>query len=272
MDMRQEHALKQTLVERLEACQVIDTFIDRYRLFLTTTGDLNPPHLDPDYAKNTFFKGPIVPGLFLGLMAEGNGAIPRHAVGIDLRFHEAVMSGKGVKVLADGDEILPKKEVGWYVSSQDSSQEPRPVITGKISMNPDLTENPKIITECVAEKEKIRVYSGKVREDDIRNMIAVAGMIGESETALKMHAAGYVSPALLMFGREGVTGAYTSQSFIFHNPLRPDDEFMVIAKKAREKTYRGQNFATISYSMVRSDEKPVVTGTAMVVEVRYGNA
>lgn len=78
--------------------------------FANVSGDRNPIHLDPDYAKQTMFKGQIAHGMLsaaffstiLGTQLPGPGCI---YLGQNLRFRAPVRPGDHVKALATVTKI-----------------------------------------------------------------------------------------------------------------------------------------------------------------------
>ncbi|CCK81851.1 MULTISPECIES: MaoC family dehydratase [Desulfobacula] len=76
-------------------------------LFAGITGDLNPAHINEEYAKNTFFKGRIAHGLFIG-------GFVSTVIGTKLPGPGSIYSEQQLKFLAPvriGDTITARVEV-----------------------------------------------------------------------------------------------------------------------------------------------------------------
>lgn len=83
-------------------------------LFAGVTGDINPAHLNEDYAKNTFFKGRIAHGMLsaglisavIGVQLPGPGAIYASQT---LKFLAPVRFGDTITATVEIQEIYPEK-------------------------------------------------------------------------------------------------------------------------------------------------------------------
>lgn len=83
-------------------------------LFAGVTGDLNPAHINEEYAQNTFFKGRIAHGMLLagfistviGCQLPGPGSI---YIGQDLKFRAPARIGDTVTAKAVVTEIIEEK-------------------------------------------------------------------------------------------------------------------------------------------------------------------
>ena len=105
-----------------ESIQVGDSFsMERLittkdvQMFADVTGDDNPIHVDPEYAKSSRFEKPVVHGvLLLGLISKVLGRdFPGHgsvAVGISCRFLRPVPVGAEVTVKIEVAEKMEKRQ------------------------------------------------------------------------------------------------------------------------------------------------------------------
>jgi 3-hydroxybutyryl-CoA dehydratase len=83
-------------------------------LYAGITGDLNPAHINEEYAKNTFFKGRIAHGMLtsgfisavLGMKLPGPGTI---YLGQELKFTAPVRIGDTIKAEVEVVEIIEEK-------------------------------------------------------------------------------------------------------------------------------------------------------------------
>lgn len=83
-------------------------------LFAGITGDLNPAHINEEYAKNTFFKTRIAHGMLsaglisavLGMKLPGCGTI---YLGQELKFTAPVLIGDTIKAEVEVIEIIEEK-------------------------------------------------------------------------------------------------------------------------------------------------------------------
>jgi 3-hydroxybutyryl-CoA dehydratase len=82
--------------------------------FAEVSGDVNPLHLDPDFAGRTMFKGPIVHGMYsagmisavIGTRLPGPGCVYMTQ---SLRFHAPVHAGDEVVASVSVVELFPQK-------------------------------------------------------------------------------------------------------------------------------------------------------------------
>ncbi len=85
-------------------------------LFAGVTGDINPAHVNEEYASNTFFKGRIAHGMLsaglvsavLGMQLPGPGTI---YMGQNMKFTLPVYPGDTVTATAEVEEINKEKNV-----------------------------------------------------------------------------------------------------------------------------------------------------------------
>ena len=85
-------------------------------LFAGVSGDINPAHLNEQYASQTFFKGRIAHGMLsaslisavLGVQLPGTGTI---YLGQDLKFTKPVRFGDTVTATCTVSEILMEKNI-----------------------------------------------------------------------------------------------------------------------------------------------------------------
>ncbi|MFA4885326.1 MAG: MaoC family dehydratase [Desulfotomaculaceae bacterium] len=85
-------------------------------LYAGITGDLNPAHINEEYAKNTFFKGRIAHGMLtaglisavIGTKLPGPGTI---YLAQDLKFTAPVRIGDTIKAEAEIAEINTEKNI-----------------------------------------------------------------------------------------------------------------------------------------------------------------
>ncbi|MEL7647730.1 MAG: MaoC family dehydratase [Sedimentibacter sp.] len=98
-------------------------------LFAGISGDINPAHLNEDYAKNTFFKGRIAHGMLsaslisavIGVQLPGPGTIYSSQT---LNFLAPVHFGDTITATAEIDEIFPEKNrvsLKTYCINQDGT-------------------------------------------------------------------------------------------------------------------------------------------------------
>jgi 3-hydroxybutyryl-CoA dehydratase len=113
-------------------------------LYAGVTGDLNPAHIDEEYAKKTFFKTRIVHGMLsagflstvLGNRLPGPGNI---YIRQDLRFLAPVRIGDTITARAEVIEIIPEKNrarLATFCLNQDGEK----VLDGEAVVSP-----PKIL-------------------------------------------------------------------------------------------------------------------------------
>ena len=102
-----------------DAAQIVRTFTNEdIELFASVSGDVNPTHLDPDYAEETGFHGVVAHGMLggsmfstvLGTLLPGPGTI---YLGQDLRFRGPVKPGDTLtaKVVVREDDADKKRVV-----------------------------------------------------------------------------------------------------------------------------------------------------------------
>ncbi|MDR1653592.1 MAG: MaoC family dehydratase [Prevotellaceae bacterium] len=85
--------------------------------FAAITGDNNPLHIDPDYAKTTRFGRPVVHGFLagavfsriFGTLFPGEGTIYIYQ---DMRFREPIFVDKNYRARVEITEINPEKHNG----------------------------------------------------------------------------------------------------------------------------------------------------------------
>lgn len=83
-------------------------------LFAGVTGDLNPAHLNEEYAKGTIFKGRIAHGMLaaglvsavLGMQLPGTGTI---YMGQEMKFLAPVHLGDTITATVEIAELIPEK-------------------------------------------------------------------------------------------------------------------------------------------------------------------
>lgn len=96
-------------------------------LFAGVSGDINPAHVNEEYAKNTFFKGRIVHGMLsaslisavIGMQLPGPGTIYASQT---LKFTAPVRFGDTITANAEVAEILTEKNrvtLKTYCTNQD---------------------------------------------------------------------------------------------------------------------------------------------------------
>ena len=109
-------------------------------LFAGITGDLNPAHVNEDYAKDTFFKTRIVHGMlsasfistFIGTMLPGPGTIYMRQ---EISFLAPVKFGDTVTAVVEVAEILAeKKQV--RLKTYCINQEKTTVVEGEALVSP----------------------------------------------------------------------------------------------------------------------------------------
>ena len=112
-------------------------------LFAGVTGDLNPAHVNEDYAKNTFFKTRIAHGMLsasfistvIGTMLPGPGTI---YMGQEVRFLAPVKFGDTVTAVVEVAEIIADKKrvrLKTYCLNQDNQT----VVDGEALVSPPRT-------------------------------------------------------------------------------------------------------------------------------------
>lgn len=117
------------------------------RLFAAVSGDVNPLHLDEDYAAGTRFKGRIAHGMFTGGLISAAIAMVLPGPGVvyvaqEMRFERPVRIGDTITVELTVTEKLPEKQF-VKMSSTARNQLGKVVVTG--------------VTTVLAPSEKIRI-------------------------------------------------------------------------------------------------------------------
>ncbi len=113
-------------------------------LYAGVTGDLNPAHIDEEYAKKTFFKTRIAHGMLsagflstvLGNRLPGPGSI---YIRQDLRFLAPVRIGDTITARAEVIEIIPEKNrarLATFCLNQDGAK----VLDGEAVVSPPKTQ------------------------------------------------------------------------------------------------------------------------------------
>jgi len=109
-------------------------------LFAGITGDLNPAHVNEDYAKSTFFKSRIAHGMLtasfistvIGTMLPGPGTI---YMGQEVRFLAPVKFGDSITAVVEVAEIIAdKKRV--RLKTYCVNQENQTVVDGEALVSP----------------------------------------------------------------------------------------------------------------------------------------
>ena len=109
-------------------------------LFAGITGDLNPAHVDEEYAKGTYFKTRIAHGMLtasfistiIGTLLPGPGSI---YLGQELKFLAPVRFGDTITATAEVDEIIADKKqirLKTYCTNQDGTV----VVDGQAIVSP----------------------------------------------------------------------------------------------------------------------------------------
>jgi len=88
---------------------------DQINAFSQVSGDHNPLHTDPEFAKQSIFGKPIAHGMYelslisaaLGMRFPGFGTI---YMGQDAKFFKPVFSGEAVKIRLQVKELQPEKK------------------------------------------------------------------------------------------------------------------------------------------------------------------
>ena len=109
-------------------------------LFAGVTGDLNPAHVDEEFAKKTFFKTRIAHGMLtasfistvIGTMLPGPGTV---YLSQEVRFLAAVKIGDTVSAIAEITEILPEKKRVWLKTTC-TNQDGTVVVDGQAVVSP----------------------------------------------------------------------------------------------------------------------------------------
>ena len=109
-------------------------------LFAGITGDLNPAHVDEEFAKKTFFKTRIAHGMLsasfistiIGTMLPGPGSI---YLSQEVRFLAPVKIGDTVSAIAEITEIRPEKKRVWLKTTC-TNQDGTVVVDGQAVVSP----------------------------------------------------------------------------------------------------------------------------------------
>ncbi len=109
-------------------------------LFAGITGDLNPAHVDEEFAKKTFFKTRIAHGMLsasfistiIGTMLPGPGTI---YLSQEVRFLAPVKIGDTVSAIAEITEIRPEKKRVWLKTTC-TNQDGTVVVDGQAVVSP----------------------------------------------------------------------------------------------------------------------------------------
>ena len=109
-------------------------------LFAGVTGDLNPAHVDEEYAKKTFFKTRIAHGMLtasfistvIGTMLPGPGTV---YLSQEVRFLAPVKIGDTVSAVVEIAEIRPEKKRIWLKTTC-TNQDGTVVVDGKAVVSP----------------------------------------------------------------------------------------------------------------------------------------
>lgn len=109
-------------------------------LYAGITGDLNPAHINEEYAKNTFFKGRIAHGMLtaglisavVGMRLPGPGAI---YLAQELKFTAPVRIGDTIKAEGEVIELIPEKNIA-VIKTTCTNQDGTVVLTGTATVKP----------------------------------------------------------------------------------------------------------------------------------------
>jgi 3-hydroxybutyryl-CoA dehydratase len=109
-------------------------------LYAGITGDLNPAHINDEYAKNTFFKGRIAHGMLtaglisavIGTKLPGPGTI---YLAQELKFTAPVRIGDTIKAEAEIAEINTEKNIA-KIKTTCTNQNSDVVLTGLATVKP----------------------------------------------------------------------------------------------------------------------------------------
>ena len=108
--------------------------------FAGVTGDLNPAHINEEYAKGTQFKGRIAHGLLsvgflsavMAMQLPGPGSI---YLGQEVRFTAPVRMGDTITAIATVSELFPEKNI-VKLKNECVNQRGETVITGVATVMP----------------------------------------------------------------------------------------------------------------------------------------
>lgn len=109
-------------------------------LYAGITGDLNPAHVNEEYAKNTFFKGRIAHGMLtaglisavIGMKLPGPGTI---YMSQDLKFTAPVRIGDTIKAEGEIIEINKERNIA-VIKTTCTNQDGVVVLTGTATVKP----------------------------------------------------------------------------------------------------------------------------------------
>jgi 3-hydroxybutyryl-CoA dehydratase len=109
-------------------------------LYAGITGDLNPAHVNEEYAKNTFFKGRIAHGMLtaglisavLGMKLPGPGTI---YMAQEMKFTAPVRIGDTIKAEGEVVELNKEKNIA-VIKTTCTNQDGIVVLTGKATVKP----------------------------------------------------------------------------------------------------------------------------------------
>ncbi len=109
-------------------------------LFAGVTGDLNPAHVDEEFAKKTFFKTRVAHGMLtasfistvIGTMLPGPGTV---YLSQEVRFLAPVKIGDTVSAVVEITEIRPEKKRIWLKTTC-TNQDGTVVVDGQAVVSP----------------------------------------------------------------------------------------------------------------------------------------
>ena len=110
--------------------------------FASLSGDNNPIHLDPEYAKDTVFKKPVIHGVFtlsvfskiLGTLFPGEGSI---YLGQEIQFKRPMYPGEKYKAVVELKEVNEKRHIGSF-STEIFSTEGKITVSGVAQVKHDV--------------------------------------------------------------------------------------------------------------------------------------
>jgi 3-hydroxybutyryl-CoA dehydratase len=109
-------------------------------LYAGITGDLNPAHINEEYARNTFFKGRIAHGMLtaglisavVGMKLPGPGTI---YIAQELKFTAPVRIGDTIKAEGEIVELNKEKNIA-IIKTTCTNQDGNVVLTGTATVKP----------------------------------------------------------------------------------------------------------------------------------------
>lgn len=109
-------------------------------LYAGITGDLNPAHINEEYARKTFFKGRIAHGMLtaglisavVGMKLPGPGTI---YMAQELKFTAPVRIGDTIKAEGEVVELIPEKNIA-VIKTTCTNQDGTVVLTGTATVKP----------------------------------------------------------------------------------------------------------------------------------------